>query len=249
MLSIQLCFSGEHVLSGVDGFDMPRASRLYTVTVRHTVTRGMILLVLSSTLIISMLSPLEPIDYLYFELSSSFNVAPEVLLMVSDILLLLAGYTLAGSLRDFLSVGRLMSNSLEGVSSLFDLVNRAVNRRGLPCLVAAMLIIVFWHIPSVLDEALLQFQLHWIMHVSVFFAGVLIYVGFTRLTLGQRLLTYLLGCKAMAIFGAYLLVAPVAIYGSYPAPQQVEAGAAMLAMCVASDATIIPLWIRRYFQH
>jgi len=217
--------------------------------VRWSTTRGMILLILSSTLIITMLTPFEPIDYAFFALSSWLNVAPEVLIMVSDILLLVAGYTLAASLRTFLSAGRMMSSNLSGASSLLSSVNRAVNWRGLPSLAAALSIIVFWHVPWVLDQALLLFQLHWLMHVSIFFAGVLIYVGFTRLTLGQRLLTYLLGCKAMAIFGAYLLVAPVAIYGSYPAPQQVEAGAAMLAMCVASDATIIPLWIRRYFQH
>jgi len=216
--------------------------------VRWATTRGMILLVLSSTLIIAMLTPLEPIDYVFFALSSWLNVAPEVLLMVSDVLLLFAGYTLAASLRAFLSAGRTISSDLCDASSLLSSVNRAVNWRGVPSLVAALLIIAFWYVPWILDQALLQFQLHWIMHVSVFFAGVLIYVGFTRLTLGQRLLTYLLGCKAMAIFGAYLLVAPVAIYGSYPAPQQVEAGATMLAMCVASDATIIPLWIRRYFN-
>ena len=217
--------------------------------VRRATTRGMFLFILSSILIIAMLTPFEPIDYVFFALSSWLNVAPEVLLMVSDVLLLLAGYFLAASLRVFLSAGRIMSSNLSDASSLLGSVNRAVNWRGLPSLAAALLIIVFWHVPWILDQALLQFQLHWIMHVSVFFAGVLIYVGFTRLTLGQRLLTYLLGCKAMAIFGAYLLVAPVAIYGSYPAPQQVEAGAAMVAMCVASDATIIPLWIRRYFQH
>ena len=216
--------------------------------VRRATTRGMILLILSSTLIIAMLTPIEPIDYVFFALSSGLNVAPEVLLMVSDVLLLFAGYALAASLRAFLSAGRMMSSNLADASSLLSSVNRTANWKGLPSLVAALLIIVFWHVPSILDQALLQFQLHWIMHVSVFFAGVLIYVGFTRLTLGMRLLTYLLGCKAMAIFGAYLLVAPVAIYGSYPAPQQVEAGATMLAMCVASDATIIPLWIRRYFN-
>ena len=217
--------------------------------VRWATTRGMILLIVSSILIIAMLTPIEPIDYLFFALSSWLNVAPEVLLMVSDVLLLLAGYTLAASLRIFLSAGRMISSNLSDASSLLSSVNRTVNWRGMPSLAAALSIIVFWHLPWILDQALLQFQLHWIMHVSVFFAGVLIYVAFTRLTLGQRLLTYLLGCKAMAIFGAYLLVAPVAIYGSYPAPQQVEAGAAMVAMCVASDATIIPLWIRRYFQH
>ena len=229
--------------SAVSGFETDRAF------VRRAAARGTILLVLSSALITAMLTPIEPIDYVFFVLSLGLNVAPEVLLMVSDVLLLIAGYALAASLRTFLSAGRVMSRNLADAYSLLGSMNRAVNWKGLPCLIAAVLIIAFWHVPSILDQALLQFQLHWIMHVSVFFAGALIYAGFTRLTLGMRLLTYLLGCKAMAIFGAYLLVAPMAVYGSYPAPQQVEAGATMLAMCVASDATIIPLWIRRYFRH
>jgi hypothetical protein len=58
---------------------------------------------------------------------------------------------------------------------------------------------------------------------------------------------YILGCKAMAIFGACLLVSPIVIYGAFPYPEQAQAGAAMVAMCVASDATIIPLWLRRFF--
>jgi cytochrome c oxidase assembly factor CtaG len=210
--------------------------------------RGTVFLVLSATLIIAMLTPLEPIDLVYYELSSALNVAPEVMLMVSDILLLLAGFLIAAALRTFLAAGRLMSNRLMAISSFFSSVNHAVNRRGLPSLAVAGLIIVFWHVPSILDSALLNFELHWVMHVSVFFAGVLIYVGFTRLTLGMRLLTYLLGCKGMLILGAYLLVSPVAVYGSYPYAEQLEAGTAMIAMCLASDATIIPLWVRRYFS-
>jgi cytochrome c oxidase assembly factor CtaG len=216
--------------------------------VRRLMLRGMILVVLSSTLVILMLTPLEPIDLLYFALSSGLNVAPEVLLMVSDILLLLAGFFIAASLRIFLSVGRLMSSRLMRLSAFLGSVNRGVNRRGLPSLAAAGLIIAFWQMPSILDSALLDFGLHWIMHVSIFFAGVLVYTGFTRLTLGMRLLTYLLGCKAMLILGAYLLVSPVVVYGSYPYPEQLEAGTAMIAMCLASDATIIPLWVRRYFS-
>ena len=210
--------------------------------------RGMVLLVLSSVLILAMLTPLEPIDFLYYELSAGLNVAPEVLLMVSDMLLLLAGFLIAASLRTFLSAGRLLSERLMNASSFLGWVNRVVNRRGLPSLVVAALIIAFWHVPSVLDAALLQYELHWVMHVTIFFAGVFIYVGFTRLTLGMRLLTYLLGCKAMLIFGAYLLVSPIAVYGTYPYPEQVEAGAAMVAMCLASDATILPLWVKRYFS-
>jgi cytochrome c oxidase assembly factor CtaG len=209
--------------------------------------RGMVLLLVSSILILAMLTPLEPIDLLYFELSSALNVAPEVLLMMSDLLLLLAGFLIAASLRTFLAAGRLVSNQVMSASSFLGLTNRIVNWRGLPSLIAAALIIGFWHVPSILDAALLQYELHWVMHVSIFFAGVLIYVGFTRLTLGMRLLTYLLGCKAMLIFGAYLLVSPIAVYGSYPYPEQLEAGTAMIAMCLASDATIIPLWVKRYF--
>lgn len=210
--------------------------------------RGMLLLLISSALIVAMLTPLEPIDILYYVLSSNLNVAAEVLLMVSDILLLLAGFLIAASLRIFLSVGRLMSSRLMSASSLLGSVNRSVNRRGIPSLAAAGSIMAFWHIPSILDAALLSYELHWVMHVSMFFAGVLVYVGFTRLTLGFRLLTYLLGCKAMLILGAYMLVSPVAVYGSYPYPEQLEAGAAMVIMCLASDVTIIPLWVRRYFS-
>jgi cytochrome c oxidase assembly factor CtaG len=232
----------------VNGFDMSSGSTLHTVSVRHTMTRGMILLVLSLVLVISMLTPFEPIDYIYFALSSGLNVAPEVFLMVSDLLLLLAGYWLASSLNSFLSVGRLLSDFLAFVCARLSSVNNRLNKRGLPSLVAAVMIIVFWHVPSVLDAVLLEFRLHWLMHVSTFFVGVLIYVGFRQLTPNMRLLSYLLGCKAMAIFGAYLLVSPVVVYGSYPYPQQAEAGAAMVAMCVASDATIIPIWLRRFFN-
>ena len=141
-----------------------------------------------------------------------------------------------------------MSKTLLAASSFFGLVNKVINRRGLPSLIGAALMIAFWHVPSVLSAALLDFGLHWVMHVSLFFAGVLVYVGFTRLTLGFRLLAYLLGCKGMLILGAYLLVSPIAVYGTYPYPEQLEAGTAMIAMCLASDVTIIPLWVRRYFS-
>jgi len=216
--------------------------------VRRNMSRGMLLLVLSSTLIISMLTPLEPIDYLFAALSTSLNVAPLGLIMVSDILLLIAGYWLAGSLNAFLSVGGLLSDFLGRVYSGLSRVNRSFNRKGLVSLSVAVLIIALWYVPAILSAVLLQFALHVLMHVSLLFAGGLIFVGFRRLSSNMRLLSYLLGCKGMAIFGAYLLVSPVVLYSYFPYYEQAEAGAAMVAMCVASDATIIPLWLRRYFN-
>jgi len=216
--------------------------------VRHTMRRGMLLLVLSSTLIISMLTPLEPIDYIFAALSTNLNVAPFGLIMVSDILLLIAGYWLAGSLNAFLSVGGLLSDFLARVCSGLGRVNRSFNRKGLVSLSVALLIIALWYVPAILNAVLLQFALHVLMHVSLLFAGGLIFVGFRRLSSNMRLLSYLLGCKGMAVFGAYLLVSPVVLYSYFPYYEQAQAGAAMVAMCAASDATIIPLWLKRYFS-
>ena len=208
----------------------------------------MLLLVLSSTLIISMLTPLEPIDYLFATLSTSLNVSPFGLIMVSDILLLIAGYWLASSFNGFLSVGGLLSDFLAHIYSALGRVNRVFNRKGLVSLSAALLIIALWYVPAILNAVLLQFALHVLMHVSLLLAGGLIFVGFRRLSSNMRLLSYLLGCKGMAVFGAYLLVSPVVLYSYFPYYEQAQAGAAMVAMCAASDATIIPLWLRRYFS-
>lgn len=227
---------------------MMRADHMSTAAGRRTMSRGMILLVLSSVLIISILSPLEPLDYLFAALSSGLNIAPEVFIMVIDLLLILAGYWLASSLNSFLSVGRFLSGSLEYATSWLSMANRKWNWKGVISLAGALFVIIFWQIPSILDRALLQYELHLTMHVSLLFAGTLIYVGFRQLTPNMRLLSYLLGCKAMAIFGAYLLISPIVIYGSYPYYEQAETGAAMVTMCVASDVTIIPLWLRRYFS-
>lgn len=227
---------------------MSKSTRVQIVPVRRIAIRGMMLLALSLVLIVVLFPPFESIDYVFYVLSSGFNVAPEVFLVVLDLLLLLAGYWLASSLYSFLSIGGLLSDSLASMCSRLGSLNKALNRRGLVSLVLAVLIIVFWHVPAMLDAALLSYEVHLIMHGSILFAGLLINVGFRMLSPNMRLLTYLLGCKGMAVFGAYLLVSPIVVYGSYPFYEQAEAGAAMIAMCVASDATIIPLWLRRYFS-
>lgn len=223
-------------------------SRANKVWIRRTMIHGMILLVLSLALIVSLFPPLESMDYVFYLLSSGFNVAPEVFLMVIDLLLLLAGYWLASSLYSFLSIGRTLSDPISSFCSRLGSVNKVLNRRGLATLTLAVAIIVFWHVPTILDAALFSYRVHLIMHSSMLFAGFLIYAGFRMLSPSMRLLTYLLGCKGMAIFGAFLLVSPIVVYGSYPFYEQAEAGAAMVAMCVASDATIIPIWLKRYFS-
>jgi cytochrome c oxidase assembly factor CtaG len=127
-------------------------------------------------------------------------------------------------------------------------MNKALNRSGWTSLALAGAIIVFWQVPTIFDAAVLSYRLHLIMHASMLFAGLLIYVGYRMQSPNMQLLTYLLGCKGMAIFGAYLLVSQIVVYGPYPFYEQAEAGAAMVLMCVASDATTLPIWLKRYFS-
>lgn len=226
---------------------MSSVNKVCTVLVRRSMIHGMILLVLSLALIVSLFPPFESMDYVFYVLTSGYNVAPEVFLMVIDLLLLLAGYWLASSLYSFLSIGRTFSESLASIYSRLNSVNKVLNRRGWASLVLAEGIIVFWHLPTILDAALLSYKLHLIMHASMLFAGILIYVGFRMVSPNMRLFTYLLGCKGMGIFGAYLLVSPIIVYGSYPFYEQAEAGAAMVGMCLASDAMVVPIWLKRCF--
>src|SRR5208283_72549 len=144
---------------------MSRANKVWTI--RRTMIHGMILLVLSLALIVSLFPPFESMDYVFYLLTSGFNVAPEVFLMVIDLLLLLAGYWLASSLYLFLSIGRTLSDPIASVCSRLSSVNKVLNRRGLASLTLAVAIIVFWHVPTILDAALLSYRVHLIMHTSM----------------------------------------------------------------------------------
>ena len=226
---------------------MSESENISSLIIKRTITRGIVLLVLSLVLIVSLFPPVEAIDYLFYVLTAGFNVAPEVFLMVIDLLLLLAGYWLASAVYSFLYVGKRKSNTLAFVASQLSSLNRTYNRRGLVSLTIAAAIIIICHVPAILDATLLSFELHLIMHTLMLLAGFMIFTGFRMLSPNMRLLTYLLGCKGMAIFGALLIVSPAVVYGSYPYYEQAETGAAMIAMCIASDATVIPIWLRRYF--
>lgn len=221
---------------------MSRSDKLNDATDKHEFIRGLTALTLSIALMISMFPPFELIDYLYWALTLNFNVAPEVFIMFSDLLLLLAGVLVAYSFQELLSVG---------VISDFRSLNSRINRGGVPSLTVAALIIVFWHVPTVLDSALLNFGLHVIMHMSLLFAGILISIGADFLSGRTRKMAAILGCKAMGIFGVFLLVKSGAgynrFYSIYPIPQQAQFGLAMMIMMFVFEGFLVPYWLFKYF--
>jgi len=207
--------------------------------------RIIVALLLSLVLILSLFPPLELIDYLYWVFSMGFNVAPEVFIMFSDLLLLLAGFLLVYSLRGILLTRLWVSD----IRSSF----RKINRQGIPSLIAASAIIVYWHVPIVLDSALLNFPLHVIMHLSLFVAGGLIFLGASLLTDRTRKIMSILGCKAMGIFGVFLLVTSGGgynrFYSVYPLNQQAQFGLSMMVMMFVFEGFLVPYWLHQYFSH
>jgi cytochrome c oxidase assembly factor CtaG len=221
---------------------MPRTKPHSKAVTKYSGLHAFVALLLSSFLIISLFPPLELIDYLYWAFTANFNVAPEVFIMSSDLLLLLAGFLLVHSIREFLST-RVMQPELNSLGKL--------NRKGIPSLTAAVLIIAYWHVPRVLDSALLSFPLHVIMHFSVLVAGGLIYVGASPLTRRQRRMASILGCKAMGIYGVFLLVTSGAgynrFYSVYPLSQQAQLGLSMMVMMFVFEGFLVPYWLYQYF--
>lgn len=211
--------------------------------------RGMVFLILSLALIIAMFPPLELIDYVYWALSANFNVAPEVFIMFSALLLLLAGSLLAYSLRVFLSVGASLSDFIGHLCSWLGSLNRLFNKGGLFSLGVAALLIVYWHLPPIFDASVLQFPLHLLMNVSLLLAGCLIYVGAGCLSGTTRMMAAIFGHMAMGIFGVYLLVTSSYnhFYTVYPLGQQAQLGLAMVIMMFIFEGLLVPYWLYRYF--
>jgi cytochrome c oxidase assembly factor CtaG len=213
----------------------------------RVLTRGVLGLVLFVALVVSMFPPIELIDYAYWALSIHFNAAPEVFIMPSDLLLLLAGFLFAYSLKAFLSAGR--SNILVQLSSRLGSLNRSLNRSGAPSLVAATLLIVYWHVPSILDATVLQYDLHLIANASILLAGVLIFVGGNCLSGTMRKLTAILAHMAMGIFGVYLTVTSGyrQFYTVYPLEQQIQLGLLMVIMMFVGEGILVPYWLYQFF--
>jgi cytochrome c oxidase assembly factor CtaG len=210
---------------------------------------GMVALILSSGLAISIFTPLEPIDYLFFALSANFNIAPAVFIIFSDLLLLLAGFLLAYSMKVFLTAGASISDSVRSLCYRVSSANTRLNKSGFASLLAASLLLAYWHVPLNLDAAVLQFRTHLIMNMSLLLAGFLIFVGAGCLEERIRKMGTIFGCKAMGIFGIYLLVTSgySRFYSVYPLEQQAQLGLVMVVMMFLFEGILIPIWLYRYF--
>jgi cytochrome c oxidase assembly factor CtaG len=160
---------------------------------------------------------------------------------------IIGGFLLASGVDLLVLGGSKFSKRLTRLYSDLMKVNASINRRGLVAFAVAGLLTGYWHIPANFDAAVLDNDIHIMMHVTFTFVGSLLFIGAGMLTGRMRHVLLLVPGKAMGLFGAFLLFTPMYVYQVYPASQQTETGFVMVVMMLVMDLTIVPYWLYNYF--
>lgn len=204
---------------------------------RSTIVRGIFRALLGLLLIMAMLTPWGE------SLDSSLTLH-----MVVQHAFYLAGGFLIAAGADLLILGS--SKFSRAVISTYSKLMRAnvrLNKRGLVSFLIAALLAVYWHIPSNFNAAVLNENVHVLMHLTFTVIGGLLFIGSGLLTGRMRHVLLLLPGKAMGIFGAFLLFTTWYVYPVYPLAEQSETGLVMVVMMLVMDLTIVPYWLYKYF--
>ncbi len=187
-------------------------------------------------------------------LSSMLSPLGEVLggtlvthMVVQHLFFLAAGVLLAYGLSSLILVASRLSAKVSRVHALMVKVNLGVNKFGLLTFLAAAVLIAYWYVPAQFDAATVAANSHLEMHVTLFLAGGLIFVGSTFLSKRMKLIAPVVVGKVMGLYGAFLVLTPITIYAAYPVYEQTEAGIVMLFIMLGLDFTIVPLWLYAYF--
>jgi len=203
-----------------------------------TVKKGIFRATLGTLCILSMLTPFgESLD------------STLTLHMVVQHFFYLAGGFLIASGADLLILGTSkFSRRITSIYSTLMRINASINKRGLVTFVIAGLLTAYWHIPANFDAAVLNDDIHIMMHFTFTVVGALLFMGAGLLTGRMRHVLLLVPGKAMGIFGAFLMFTMMYVYPVYPGPEQAQAGLVMVVMMLVMDLTIVPYWLYKYFQ-
>lgn len=185
----------------------------------------------------SMLSPLE-------ELLGGTLVTH---MIVQHFFLLAAGGLVAYGTESLVLVASRLSTKGSWTHPLIRRVNQAVNKYGLLAFLVAAVLIAFWYMPVEFDAATMTANIHLEMHITLVFAGGLIFVGSRFLSKRMKLFAPIVVGKAMGLFGIFLLLTPLTIYAAYPVYEQGQAGTVMVFLMMALDFVIVPVWLYGYF--
>jgi cytochrome c oxidase assembly factor CtaG len=199
--------------------------------------QGVFRILLGVFLILAMLTPFgESLDStltLHMVIQHSFYLA--------------GGFLIASGADRIILGGSKFSKPLTSAYAKLMRLNVKVNPRGFTTFILAALLTAYWHIPATFDTAVLNENVHIMMHFTFTIVGGLLFIGSGLLTGRMRHVLLLVPGKAMGIFGAFLLFTTMYVYPVYPVPEQVETGLVMVVMMLVMDLTIVPYWLYKYF--
>jgi len=168
-------------------------------------------------------------------------------LIVQHFFFLAAGVLLAYGIGSSVLVASRLSTKASRAYALMGKVNLAVNKCGLLAFLVAAALIAICYMPVEFDAATMAASIHVEMHITLVFAGGLIFVGSRFLSKRMKLFAPIVVGKVMGLFGIFLLLTPVTIYAAYPVYEQAQAGTVMVFLMMALDFVIVPVWLYGYF--
>ena len=203
------------------------------------VKRGVFRVLLGVFLILFMLTPF----------GESLDSTLTLHMVVQHAFYLAGGFLIASGADLLVLGGSKFSKAVTSAYARLMRLNVKISPRGFTTFALAALLTAYWHIPAIFDSAVLNDNIHIMMHFTFTIVGGLLFIGSGLLTGRMRHVLLLVPGKAMGIFGTFLLFTTMYVYPVYPVPEQAEAGLVMVVMMLVMDLTIVPYWLYKYFRN
>ncbi len=130
-------------------------------------------------------------------------------MIVQHFFFLAAGVLFACGIDSWILVASRLSTRASRAHALIREVNQAVNNHGLLTFLAAASLIAFWYMPAEFDVATLTSNIHMKMHLTLFVAGGLVFVGSRFLSKRMKLIAPIVVGKVMGLYGTFMLLTPL----------------------------------------
>lgn len=117
------------------------------------------------------------------------------------------------------------------------------SRYGFIWLIIPIILLTFWHLPSIFDYATLNEQVHIIQHISFIIVGATAFLALRALGESFKILTLISLNAIMAFAGLMFAVTSTPIYPVYSVSSHNDAGTYMLITCILLLLVVLPAYL------
>lgn len=117
------------------------------------------------------------------------------------------------------------------------------SRYGFIWLIIPIILLTFWHLPSIFDYATLNEQVHIIQHISFIIVGATAFLALRALGESFKILILISLNAIMAFAGLMFAVTSTPIYPIYSVSSHNDAGTYMLITCILLLLVVLPTYL------